>query len=365
MTLRSLVLPFAAAMLLAACAEKPQPEAQLPAVLVRAVGAAAALDVALYTGDVHARHEAALGFRVPGKLTARLVDAGARVRKGQVLARLDPADLQLSATQARAELAAAEADLRLARSEFERAASLVAQNFQSEAVLDAKRTTLQAAEARLGQARAGASLAGNQTGYATLEADRDGVVTTTLAEPGQVLAAGQPVLHLAQDGAREVLINIPESRLAQVSVGTAARVRPWADQSRTFGGTVREVAPAADVATRTYAVKVTIDASEAALPLGATAMVGFAGEARGALLVPLSAVSRDAQEPVVWVLDAAAGTVAPRKVEVVSFREDGALIRGELSAAEQIVVRGAPLLRAGQKVRPVLEDAPVSLDARR
>jgi len=365
MKLRSLVLPFAAALLLGACAEKPQQETPPLAVLVRPAGSTIGLDLALYTGDVHARHEAALGFRVPGKLTVRLVDAGAQVRKGQVLARLDPADLQLSATQARSELSAAEAALRLARSEFERAASLVAQKFQSEAVLDAKRTSLQAAEARLGQARAAASLAGNQTGYATLEADRDGVVTATLAEPGQVLASGQPVLRLAQDGAREVLINIPESRLAQVSVGAAAQVRPWADQSRSFAGTVREVAPAADAATRTYAVRVVIDAPENALPLGATALVGFAGKVGGAVLVPLSAVSRDARVPVVWVLDAATNTVSPREIEVVSFREDGALVKGALRADEQIVVRGAQQLRAGQKVRPVAEGAPVALDAKR
>lgn len=365
MSSRFLVFPLAATLLLGACAEKSQPEAPPLAVLVRSVGDGKAPDLALYTGDVRARHEASLGFRVPGKLTVRLVDAGARVSKGQVLAKLDPADLQLSAAQANAELAAAEADVRLARSEFDRAASLVAQKFQSESALDSRRTSLQAAEARLKQARAGASLAGNQAGYASLVADRDGVVTATLAEPGQVLAAGQPVVRLAQDGSREVLINVPESRLAQVTVGEGAQIRPWADQSQLFAGRVREVAPAADTSTRTYAVRVAIDAPKGALALGATAMVGFVGKTGKALLVPLSAVSRDGRDPVVWVLDAAANTVSPRKVEVVSFREDGALVKGGLAADEQIVVRGAQLLRAGQKVRAVAEDAPVALDAKR
>lgn len=365
MKVRIFLLPLAATLLLAACAEKPQPEAPPLAVLVRPAGAGSALDVALYTGDVRARHEAELGFRVAGKLAARLVDSGARVTRGQALARLDPADLRLSASAARADLAAAEADLKLARSEYERARSLVAQKFQSESVLDARRTSLEAAEARLEQARAGAALAGNQAAYATLEADRDGVVTATLAEPGQVLAAGQAVVRLAQEGAREVLINIPENRLAQVSVGTGAQVRPWADQSRQLAGRVREVAPAADAATRTYAVRVTVEGAGESLPLGATAMVGFATEARGALLLPLSAVSRSEDGAVVWVLDPAANTVSPRQVEVEAFREDGALVKRGLAPDEQIVVRGAHRLRAGQKVRPVTEDAPVALDAKR
>jgi membrane fusion protein, multidrug efflux system len=356
------VLPVAA--VAAACSRSPEPEAPPRPVLVRSVGEGAVGSLALLSGEVRARHEADLAFRLGGKVVERRVDVGAVVRKGQVLARLDPQDVELAAAAARAAVAAAESDLTLARVEYERARDLRARNFISGSVLDARTAALQAAQARFAQARAQAAVAGNQTGYASLLADGDGVVTAVLAEPGQVVGAGQAVLSVARLGEREILLHLPESRRRQVTVGTAAEIRPWADSARRYVGRVREVAPAADATTRTYAVRVSVVGADESLPLGATAVALFAGEAVGQVLLPLPAVTRQGEDASVWVVDGD-GVVQPRPVEVVAFREDGVLVKGGLAAAERVVVAGVHTLVPGQKVRVVDERAPVALDVKR
>lgn len=351
-------------LILGACAKAPEPEAPPRAVLVREVGRSAVGQQAVLTGEVRARHEADLAFRVGGKVLERRVDLGASVRKGQVLARLDPQDVELAATSARAAVASAESDVALARVEFERARDLRAKNFVSASVLDARTTALKGAEARLAQARAQSSVAANQSAYASLLADGDGVVTAVLAEPGQVVAAGQAVLRVAQQGEREVLVYLPEGRHRQVAVGATVEVRPWADSERRYPGRVREVAAAADATTRTYATRVSVTGADAALPLGATAVVLFAGESPGQVLLPLPAVTRQGAVSSVWVVDAQ-GVVFPRPVEVVAFREDGVVVTAGLQAQDRVVVAGVHTLVAGKKVRAVDEKAPVALDVTR
>lgn len=353
-----------AVLILGACAKAPEPEAPPRAVLVREVGRSTVGNLAVLTGEVRARHEADLAFRVGGKLLERRVDLGAPVRQGQVLARLDPQDVELAASSARAAVVAAEADVALARVEFERARELRARNFVSGSVLDARTTALQGAEARLAQARAQAAVAGNQAAYASLLADGDGVVTAVLAEPGQVVAPGQPVVRVARQGEREVLVYLPESRHRQVAVGASVEVRPWAEAERRYPGRVREVAAAADATTRTYALRVSVAGADEALPLGSTAVVLFAGEAADQVLLPLPAVTRQGDSGSVWVVDAA-GVVTPRPVEVAAFREDGVVIKAGLQPQDRVVVAGGHTLVAGQKVRAVDETAPVALDVKR
>jgi RND family efflux transporter MFP subunit len=198
-------------------------------------------EAAAFTGDVRARHESDLAFRIGGKVIERRVDVGAAVRKGQVLARIDPADAALQASQAEAQRA-------LAESETQRFRDLRARNFVSQAALDARETALKTAAAQ-------AAVARNQAGYTVLVADRDGVVTAVMAEPGQVVGAGQPVLRFARPEEKEVLVNVSESRVKDVRAAADALVTLWAHPARRYAGRVREIAPAADAATRTFAVR--------------------------------------------------------------------------------------------------------------
>ncbi|BAL26065.1 efflux RND transporter periplasmic adaptor subunit [Azoarcus sp. KH32C] len=354
-----------AAVVLAACSGPTVPEKAPRAVIVRtlsASGSAPSLNV--YTGEVKARHEADLGFRIGGKLIERRVDVGAQVRAGQVLARLDPQDTRLAEQAAGAAVAAAEADAALARAELSRVEGLHAKNFVSASALDTRRTTLQAAEARLRQARAQASTAGNQTAYATLVADHDGVVTAAMGEAGQVVSAGQAVVRIARPEEREVLIAVPESRIATLVPGMPAVIRAWASPQKDYPAIVREIAPAADTATRSYAVRVSIPGADVGLPLGATASVAFATAGTAQTLLPLTAVTRADGRTSVWIVDDAS-QVRPVEVDVGEFREDGVAIRGGLPSGARVVLTGVHRLVAGETVRPVDENAPVALDMRK
>lgn len=326
--------------LLAACSEKaPQekPEAAVKVVKALKVGAGATPNGVAenrYSGEVRARVESTLGFRVGGKIVARLADAGTRVKIGQPLARLDPADQQLAAAQAEANRAFAVAELK-------RTQELKAKNFISQAALDAKQTAAAAAAAQ-------AQLAKNQAAYTTLTADADGVIAAVLAEAGQVVAAGQGVFRLARDGAREVAISIPEGRVVGLKVGAAATVEVWA--GKTYQGVLRELAPAADAATRTFAARVTIVDADAAVALGMTATVSFAQPQAESVVVPLAAILQQGDRAAVWVIGAD-GTVSQRPVEVGRYGDAGAVLRSGLSPGETIVAAGAFKLTAGEKVR--------------
>ena len=354
-----------AALALAACSQETPPPAPPAPVLVQSVGQGAGERLRVFSGEVVPRHASDLGFRVGGKLVERKVDVGDVVKRGQLIARLDEADMQLNVSAARAQMAAAQSDLALARTELARVEALRGQNFVSDSAVDSQRTATEAAQARLRQARAQLELAENQNEYTHLEADADGVVTAVHAEVGQVLASGTPVVTLAHDGDREVRINVPEGLRESMSVGRAGQVRLWSDQQGALPGQVREVAPAADAVTRTYAVKVKVDAPAEAMPLGATATVVFDGGGIEGLRVPLRAVGQHEGQSVVWVHDAADETVHPVTVEVVRYDEAGAVVRGGIEPGAQIVIAGIHLLRPGQPVRVVERSAPIELDAAR
>lgn len=324
--------------LLAACGEKAPPAEKIDTgpKLVKAIKVGAggtAMDEA-YSGEVRARIESPLGFRVGGKLVERYVDVGARVKAGQVLARLDPADQQLAATQA-------EANRSLAAAELKRTQDLQQKNFISQAALDAKQTAATAAEAQ-------AKLAKNQAAYTTLVADASGVVAAVLAEPGQVVSAGQAVIRLARDGEREVAIAIPESRLAGLKVGAGSTASLWS--GKTYQGVLRELAPAADAATRTFAARIRITDADAAVALGMTATVRFMRESTAELIVPLAAILQQGDKPAVWVI-ADDGTVRQQPIEVARYSDAGALVKSGLAGGETIVAAGAFKLSAGEKVR--------------
>lgn len=348
------VLPLLAIALLAACG-KPEVIAEVPRpVLTQTVvpGAAATRDV--YSGEIRARHETDLAFRVGGKLVARQADAGARVKRGQVLARLDPADAQLAAQASAAQLASAEGDLTLARAELDRHADLLAKKFISQSAFDLKQNGFNAARARVDQARSQSAITTNQAGYTTLVADNDGIVLSVTAEPGQVLSPGQPVMRIAYAGEKEVVINAPENQLARFKPGQAVAIALWSDPSTVFPGRIRELAGGADPVTRTYSVRVSALNPPANAQLGMTANVLFTSlEDPTLVLLPLSALARRGNDAAVWVVDPASQQVKIRAVTVGQFREDGVTITAGLHPGDVVVTAGVHKLRENQVVRHV------------
>ncbi|MBS1191076.1 MAG: efflux transporter, family, subunit [Rhodocyclaceae bacterium] len=348
--LRAAALACAIATLGACGSKEPPPEAPR-LVATHVVGAGNARTEANYSGEVKPRYETPLAFRAGGKMASRLVEVGQAVRPGQPLARLDPADLELNAGAARAQLAAAESDLIFAKAEYERYRDLRGRHFVSQAALEGKEAAWRTAKGRMEAATAQAGLARNQSAYATLAADAAGVISAVLAEPGQVVAAGQPVLRLARPGEMEVAIAVPENRVAELKAATEIRIALWAENGRTYAGRIREIAPMADPATRTYAVRVSLLAPDADVRLGMTANVflGRQGTTAG-VLVPATAVFQQDGKPAVWVVGAGNALVL-RPVDIAQFREDGALVAGGLKAGERIVAAGVHKVFAGEKIR--------------
>ena len=313
-------------------------------------------DIAVYSGEVRARYETDLGFRIAGKIAARLVDVGATVRKGQVLARLDPTDNQASADAMRAAVSAARTDQQFAAAELERYRSLAEKNFVSKTVLDQRQATLDAAKARLEQAEAQLSLSRNQLGYTSLTADQDGVITAVMGDAGQVVSAGQPVVRLARLGEKEVLISIPETRLSATRAAKEVAIRMWADPTRTYTGRLRELSPIADAGTHTFAARISVTNAGPEVALGMTANVLFPGTAnqalRNSILLPLSALYRQTDQTAVWVVDPKTSQVALKPVSVAQYRENGVEIAEGIAVGDTVVTAGVNKLVAGQIVRP-------------
>ncbi len=359
-------ISIAAALLVAACGKAPVTEEPARPVLTQRVtpGGVASRDI--YSGEIRARYETDVGFRVAGKIVARPVDAGARVMKGQVLARLDPEDARLAAQGAQAQLASAQSEFALAKSELDRHADLLAKKFISQSAFDVKQNAFNAASARAEQARSQASITGNQASYTTLVADADGVVVSVLAEPGQVVVAGQPVLKLARSGEKEVVLSAPEGQLARFKPGQEVTVSLWSDPANVFRGRVREIAGGADPVTRTYAVRVSAIDPPAGAQLGMTANVLFIPTVdRELVLLPLSSLAGDSAQPAVWVVDPRTSQVRLKPVTIGQFREDGVSITNGVAAGDIVVTAGVHKLRAGQSVRIAeAPKAPSSLAAR-
>ena len=349
----------AAAVMLPACSKKEAAPEPVRAVKLVTVGEGQIESAQEYSGDVRARVESRLGFRVAGKITKREVELGQHVKAGQVLARLDARDYQLSADAARAQLASATTQRDLAEANAKRFRTLRAQNFISAAEMERYEANLKAAQASLDQARAQLSSQSNQENYTQLLADADGVVTAVEAEPGQVVAAGTPVVRIAQDGARDAVFSVPEDRRSTIKPGQGVKVRPWSDESRVINALVREVAASADPATRTYVVKAALQGTD--LPaLGATVHVmpegmGVSGEAVGSQVIklPTTALRQEGgngQGTAVWLYDAASSSVKLQPVQIASADGNEAVIASGLQPGMQVVATGAHVLTPGQKV---------------
>ncbi|MGD9582528.1 MAG: efflux RND transporter periplasmic adaptor subunit [Lysobacterales bacterium] len=348
------MLILGGAVSIGACGKgKPEPQPVRPAIVTRPVPLDA-LAIESYSGDVRARQQSALGFRIGGKIAARLVDAGSQVKKGQVLATLAPEDARLNQSAAAAAVASARADLNLAEAELERHRQLLDKNFISRTLYETRVNQQKAAKARLDQAQAEFDVASNQSAYTQLRADADGVITTVSAEVGQVVAAGTPVLTLAHAGELEVDINVPESRYADFAKGRPLIIELWSGSDQRYAGTVREVSPEADAATRTYPVRVAFDQPDRRVQLGMTARVFFTdSNAPAAVLVPMSALYEKDGKAALWVVAMPSHQVSLREVRVGQYREDGITITAGVDADEWIVAAGVHKLTAGQTILPV------------
>jgi RND family efflux transporter MFP subunit len=343
---------LAVALALAGCAKAPVTEEPVRPVVAMQVQPGSGESRDVYSGDVRARYEADVAFRVGGKIVARLADAGSAVKKGQVLARLDAEDARLAAHASAGQLAAAESEFTHARAELARYQELLDKKFISASAFDAKQNAYNAAKGRLEQARSQSAISSNQASYTTLVADADGIVMSVSAEPGQVVASGQPVMKLARAGEKEIVVNAPESQLDRFKVGQPVGITLWSDPGKVIAGRIREIAGSADPVTRTYLVRVAALDAPADVRLGMSANVHLRTDAAQAqVLVPLTAIARTRDDPAVWIVDPATKQVQLRPVIVAQFREDGAAIASGLAPGEWVVTAGVHKLQPNQVVR--------------
>ncbi len=349
---------------LTACSKPAPPEEPVRAVKVLTVGEQSLQSGLEFAGEVRARVESRLGFRVAGKLTQRLVEVGQHVKAGQMLAQLDPQDYRLATDAAQAQVNAAQVNRDLASADFKRYKELKEQNFISGAELERRDATLKAAQAQLEQAQAQLTGQGNQAAYTRLLTDVSGVVTAVDAEVGQVVAAGTPVLRIAQDGARDLVFAVPEDRVARLKLGSAVLVRPWSGASA-VQAQVREVSASADPVTRTFVIKAALPVGSA-LALGSTVTVlprDLERSAETLIKLPTSALFESAKASVVWVLDPASMTLRQQPVQIASADANEVVIASGLQAGMQVVSAGVHVLSSGQKVTLYHEKSALPLAA--
>lgn len=345
--------------LLTACGDpglSEDPRTQPP--LVRAATVARSAEAnRSFSGVVVARTQSDLGFRVSGKVLERLVDTGQTVKRGQPLMRLDPIDLQLQARAQQEAVISASARARQTAQDEARYRRLVETGAVSASTYDQNKAAADAAQAQLSAAQAQADVARNATSYALLLADADGVVVETLAEPGQVVSAGQAVIRLARAGQREAIVYLPET-LRPVP-GSTAQATLYGSRDVAVPATLRLLSEAADATTRTYEARYVLQGALAQAPLGATITLDIAqGQASAtALQVPIAAVYDPGNGPGVWVIAGEPAKVTWRAVQVLGVGDDAARVAGQLEVGEQVVALGAHLLHDGEPVRRELADA--------
>ena len=354
--LKSGVVLIMAMLLLVGCSRPAPPEEPIRAVKVMRVGANTFSSGYEFSGEVKARIESRLGFRVGGKIIKRQAELGQRVAAGQVLAQLDPQDYKLAVESAKAQLQVNATNRDLAAADYKRYKELKDQNFISGAELDRRESVLKAAQAQVDQAQSQLAVQGNQVRYAVLVADVAGIVTAIEAEPGQVVTAGTPVVRVAVDGPRDVVFSVPEDKISSIKLGMAVKVRGWAQDTTSPLATakVREVSASADPATRTYQVKLALNEITSPPPLGATVYVlpeGLQGvQGQQVIKLPTSALRQEGKTSAVWVLDKGTMTVKSQTIEIATADGNEAVIAAGLQPGMLVVSAGVHVLSPGQKV---------------
>lgn len=348
------LLPF----VLAACSDatpSTDPRTQPPLVRIETIGISNPSERS-FTGIVAARVQSDLGFRVPGKVLERLVDAGQTVKRGQSLMRIDPTDLKLAVRAHEEAIAAAKARARQTADDEARYRDLVAGGAVSASAYDKVKAAAESARAELNAAEAQAFVARNETSYAVLFADADGVVVETLAEPGQVVAAGQVVVRVAHAGRREAVIELPET--FRPAIGSAGRATLYGS-GLTGAAKLRQLSDSANRQTRTFEARYVLADRLADAPLGSTVSIQISdGRSAPALQVPIGAILDSGKGPGVWLVDGEMPHVTWRAVQIARLSDDGASVIGNLKAGDRVVALGAHLLREGEHVRLASEEAP-------
>ncbi|MGE7958332.1 efflux RND transporter periplasmic adaptor subunit [Pseudomonas sp. NPDC089530] len=346
-----LALPISLAVLLSTCGQEETAQTTVrPAMVVQPEPAAQAMDS--YPGEVRARYEPDLAFRIGGKVSRRLVEEGQRVKADQPLAELDPQDVRLQLEATRAQVAAAEANLNLVRSERDRYKTLMERQLVSRSQYDNAENLYRSGLARVKQIQAEFDVASNQAGYAVLRAPQDGVVARRTVEVGQVVAAGQTVFTLATDGEREVLISLPEQGFGRFHIDQPVSVELWSQPDQRFAGHIRELSPAADPRSRTFAARIAFTAGKVPAELGQSARVFIQAAANVPLSVPLSAVTAENGAAYVWRVDAN-NTLKKTPVRLGAFGEKSVPVLEGLGVSDWVVAAGVHVLHEGQQVRPV------------
>jgi RND family efflux transporter MFP subunit len=348
------LLPFVLASCGDAASSSSDPRTQPPLVRIEAAERSVQPERS-FTGVVAARVQSDLGFRVPGKVLERLVNAGQAVKRGQALMRIDPTDLTLAVRARDEAVVAAKARARQTADDELRYRDLVAGGAISASAYDKVKAAAEAAQAELNAARAQADVARNETGYTVLLADADGVVVETLAEPGQVVGAGQVVVRVAHAGRREAVIQLPET--LRPAIGSAGRATLYGDVL-TGPAKLRQLSDAADPQTRTFEARYVLEGRLADAPLGSTISIHIPRDrATPALQVPIGAIFDAGKGPGVWVVEGDAPRVTWRAVQVAGLSDEAAAVVGGLAAGDRVVVLGAHLLREGEQVRLADGDA--------
>jgi membrane fusion protein, multidrug efflux system len=357
MKLRLLLLLLPAVLVLTACGRPPAKTEEIRPVRTITVGATPGDIANTYAGEVRPRYESDLGFRVSGKILSRAVNMGDVVKNGQVLSRLDAKDLALNEASGRAQLAALDAQLAVAKSDYDRNKRLYDEGVIGQAGLDHYEATYRAAQAQVQASHAQLDTVSNQTGYAELRADHDGVITAVMGEPGQVVTAGQAVVRLAHSGEIEIASSIPEDQIARMHTGMAVEVSLWAHPDSKIPGLIRELASSADPATRTYAVRVSVPQPPPEMKLGMTAAIRIPLAGVPDLIhLPLAALVEQQGQKGVWVYDPKSQTVAFRPIGIAGAGGNDLLVGGGLHNGDIVVTAGAPLLLPGQKVKLLPHD---------
>ena len=358
MSLQPLALMLALALTLSAC-QKAAPVADAPREVVvlpaQADGGAQTLTL---PGEVQSRFVTPMSFRVAGQVIERRVHLGDTVRKGDIVARLDPADAEHNAASAEADLNSAREHFSAAEKQLQRDTQQARDQLISALQLEQTQDAYAAAKAQLKSAEARAAVAGNQRNYTRLIADHDGVISAEQANTGEVLAAGQPVFSLAWSGATDVTTEVSESQVAKIRVGAPATVKLTAMPDTKLNGRVREVSPAADPQSRTYRVKVTLETQDPALRLGMSGEVAIntaqkEAAATASTIIPATALFHQGNRPAVWIVRPADGKLELRIVTVSAYGERSVTLSEGLNAGEKIVVQGVHTLTAGEKVKPI------------
>jgi RND family efflux transporter MFP subunit len=351
--LPKLVLTLSAGLALSACQDtraNEAPKSERP-VLTTTVKFEPRLTRRSFVATIRPRFESDLGFRVAGKVARRLVNVGDAVKQGQVLAVLDETDLRLQLDQAEAERNAAAAAVTQAEAELNRVLALRRQGWSTAAILERQQLASEEARGRSARAERAVALARNSLSYARLTADADGVVTATLVEPGQVVAAGQAAIRHARLAEKEAVVAIPESQLAQARTGEAT-ASLWSGPEKIYAARLRELSPSADAATRTYIARFALPDAGPEVQLGMTATVTI-GEAGGEKVarLPLSALHNEGKGSGVWVV--VDNRPALRPVTVLGYEANEVLVASGVSEGDEVITLGVQKLDAGQRVRVV------------